>query len=112
MILSPYRYAPEFQNDSGDDIQRERRRRQGGLQGYGTCCEGEENPFHRHFELLHRKDGEAQMRWHVQSGYIAIPGSKNPNHIAENISIFDFELTDDEMKQIAVLDTGHRYENW
>ena len=29
-----------------------------------------------------------------------------------NISIFDFELTDDEMKQIAALDTGHRYENW
>lgn len=52
------------------------------------------------------------LRWHVQSGYIAIPGSKNPDHIAENISIFDFELTDDEMKQIAALDTGHRYENW
>ena len=48
------------------------------------------------------------MRWHVQSGYIAIPGSKNPDHIAENISIFDFELTGDEMKQIAALDTGHR----
>jgi diketogulonate reductase-like aldo/keto reductase len=29
-----------------------------------------------------------------------------------NISIFDFELTDEEMKQIAVLDTGHCYENW
>ena len=52
------------------------------------------------------------LRWHVQSGYIAIPGSKNPDHIAENISIFDFELTDEEMKQIAALDTGHRYENW
>ena len=52
------------------------------------------------------------LLWHVQSGYIAIPGSKNPDHIAENISIFDFELTDDEMKQIASLNTGHRYENW
>jgi diketogulonate reductase-like aldo/keto reductase len=52
------------------------------------------------------------LRWHVQSGYIAIPGSKNPDHIAENISIFDFELTDDEMKQIASLNTGLRYENW
>ena len=52
------------------------------------------------------------LRWHVQSGYIAIPGSKNPDHIAENISIFDFELTDDEMRQIAALNTGHRYENW
>ena len=52
------------------------------------------------------------LRWHVQSGYIDIPGSKNPDHIAENISIFDFELTDDEMKQIAALDTRHRYENW
>ena len=52
------------------------------------------------------------LRWHVQSGYIVIPDSKNPDHIVENISIFDFELTDDEMKQIAALDTGHRYKSW
>lgn len=52
------------------------------------------------------------LRWHVQAGYIAIPGSKNLDHIKENISIFDFELTADEMKQISAINTGNRYENW
>lgn len=52
------------------------------------------------------------LRWHLQAGYIAIPGSSNPDHIAENLAIFDFELTDEEMKQIEALDTGNRYENW
>ena len=52
------------------------------------------------------------LRWHVQSGYIAIPGASNPDYIAENINIFDFRLTDDEMKQLADLNTGKRYENW
>ncbi|MBE7060170.1 MAG: aldo/keto reductase [Ruminococcaceae bacterium] len=52
------------------------------------------------------------LRWHVQSGYVTIPGSSNPNHIAENIDIFDFELTDGEMQKMKALNTGNRYENW
>ena len=44
--------------------------------------------------------------------YIAIPGSGNPDHIAENIQIFDFALTDDEMAQIAALNGAGRFENW
>ena len=52
------------------------------------------------------------LRWHLQAGYITIPGSQNPNHILENYSIFDFELTDTEMKKMAQLHTGQRYENW
>lgn len=52
------------------------------------------------------------LRWHIQSGYITIPGSSNESHIKENISIFDFELTDDEMKEIEKLNTKERYETW
>ena len=37
---------------------------------------------------------------------------EDPAHILENISIYDFELTDEEMKQMAALHTGRRYENW
>ena len=37
------------------------------------------------------------MRWHIQEGNIVIPGSKNPTHIADNIDVFDFELTDSDM---------------
>lgn len=47
------------------------------------------------------------LRWHIQAGYITIPGSSNPDHIAENYDIFDFELTDEEMQIIKEMDTGH-----
>ena len=52
------------------------------------------------------------LRWHLQAGYVTIPGSQNPDHILENYSIFDFELTDSEMQRMAELHTGQRYENW
>ena len=52
------------------------------------------------------------LRWQVQAGFIAIPGSSNPEHIAENFDIFDFALTDDEMQSIYDLDRHERYENW
>ncbi len=44
------------------------------------------------------------MRWHVQQGNIVIPGSKTPAHIADNINIFDFTLSDKDMEAIATLD--------
>lgn len=46
------------------------------------------------------------MRWQVQEGNVVIPGSKTPAHIAENIDVFDFELTDAEMAQVNMLDKG------
>ena len=52
------------------------------------------------------------LRWQLQAGYIAIPGSKNPDHIKENISIFDFELSDEDMKHIYNINENRRYENW
>ena len=53
------------------------------------------------------------LRWHMQEGLCAVPGSTNPEHIQENISIFDFELSDEEMAQIRALDQGEsgRYFN-
>lgn len=49
------------------------------------------------------------LRWHTQMGTSIIPGSKNPQHIADNADIFDFTLTDDEMARIAELDGTKRY---
>ena len=46
------------------------------------------------------------LRWHVQQGHIVIPGSKTPSHIAQNIELFDFALTDKETAQIATLNRG------
>ena len=49
------------------------------------------------------------LRWHTQMGFAVIPGSKNVEHIKDNLNILDFRLTDDEMAQIALLDKGVRY---
>jgi len=65
------------------------------------------------FEKLAEKYGKSKaqiiLRWHVQSGNIVIPGSKNPAHIKDNADIFDFELTEEEMKEIAEINIGKRY---
>lgn len=50
------------------------------------------------------------LRWHLQRGVVAIPGSSNPDHFKENISIFDFSLTNDEMAQIAGLDRNEKHD--
>lgn len=46
------------------------------------------------------------LRWHVQLGHSIVPGSKTPSHIAENLDLFNFELTNEEMAQINGLDKG------
>lgn len=50
------------------------------------------------------------LRWHLQRGVVAIPGSSNADHIKENISVFDFSLTDDEMAQIAAMDRNEKHD--
>ena len=52
------------------------------------------------------------LRWQLQAGFIAIPGSSDPDHIAENYDIFDFELTEEDLRRIRDLDRQERYENW
>lgn len=46
------------------------------------------------------------LRWHVQMGFVAVPKSADPGRIAENIAVFSFELTDDEVDAISGLDRG------
>jgi diketogulonate reductase-like aldo/keto reductase len=47
--------------------------------------------------------------WHIQRGIIIIPKSSNPKRIEENIQMFDFELSSEEMEKINQLNTGKRY---
>lgn len=49
------------------------------------------------------------LRWHTQMGFAVIPGSRNVEHIRDNLNILDFTLTEEEMAQIAKLDKGVRY---
>ena len=51
------------------------------------------------------------LRWHIQEGNVIFPKSTSPAYIADNMDIFDFELSDEEMAQIALLDKGVRYFN-
>jgi len=51
------------------------------------------------------------LRWHIQSGNVVIPGSRNPAHIRDNFDIFDFALTGEEMARIAAMDKNLRYYN-
>ena len=48
------------------------------------------------------------LRWHMQEGLCPIPGSTNPEHILENISIFDFALNEQDMKDIRTINTENR----
>ena len=52
------------------------------------------------------------LRWQMQAGYVVIPGSSNPEHIAENFDVFDFSLTAEDMELMRGLDKGRRFENW
>ncbi|MBR6172834.1 MAG: aldo/keto reductase [Eubacterium sp.] len=50
------------------------------------------------------------LRWDLQRGIVVIPGSGNSDHIKENLDLFGFELTEDEMKQISLLDRGEKHD--
>ncbi len=50
------------------------------------------------------------LRWNLQKGVVVIPGSSNPDHIRENLDLFGFELTDEEMEQINALDRNEKHD--
>ena len=56
-----------------------------------------------------KSNAQIILRWHVQSGNVVIPGSKNPDHIRDNFDIFDFVLTDDDMAAIAKVNKNTPY---
>ena len=63
-------------------------------------------------EKYNKTSAQIILRWQVQAGYIAIPGSSDPNHIAENYDIFDFELSEEDMQCVNNLNRMERYEIW
>ena len=50
------------------------------------------------------------LRWNLQKGVVVIPGSSNPDHIKENAELYDFALTDAEMRQINALDRNEKHD--
>lgn len=57
-----------------------------------------------------KSPAQVLLRWDLQNGVAVIPGSSNPGHIRENISVFDFELTPDEMEKIAGLNRNEKHD--
>ena len=60
-------------------------------------------------EKYGKTSAQVILRWHTQMGFAVIPGSRNVDHIRDNLNILDFELADEEMKEIEKLDKEQRY---
>ena len=77
--------------------------------GHGDHALLEEPVVKELAEKYGKSTAQVILRWHTQVGNIVIPGSTNPEHIKANLNIFDFELTEEEMKQMAGLNKNVRY---
>ena len=58
-------------------------------------------------EKYGRGAGQVALRWNMQRGVVVIPKSTHRERMEQNINVFDFSLTDEEMREIAALDIGH-----
>lgn len=81
------------------------------LMSWGPFAEGRNNFFTTPALLeigakYGKSPAQVALRFLLQSGSVVIPKSVHENRMKENIDVFDFELTADEMKKIEALDTG------
>ena len=77
--------------------------------GHGDKALINEPVFTRLAEKYGKSNVQIILRWHIQSGDIVIPGSKNPAHIKDNFDLFDFSLNPEEMARISAMDRKKRY---
>ena len=64
----------------------------------------------RRIAAAHQKTpAQVILRWHVEEGFLPIPGTKNPTHAAENGDIFDFSFTEEELAAMRSLDRNERF---
>ena len=77
--------------------------------GHGDQSLMEEPVFAELGKKYGKTSAQVILRWHTQMGFVVIPGSKNVDHIKDNLDILDFKLTEEEMAEIAKLDTDTRY---
>lgn len=81
------------------------------LGGRGHQRELLSDPVLKNIASAHGKSvAQVILRWDLQNGVIIIPGSSNPAHQKENISIFDFELTPEEMTAIDALERREKHD--
>lgn len=79
------------------------------LGGKGDTDKLLKNPLIEEIATKHNKStAQIVLRWHIQMGFIVIPGSRNIDHIKENFEILDFVLDEEDMAKIASLNNGVR----
>jgi 2,5-diketo-D-gluconate reductase A len=99
---------PFFQRQDYQQLMRERGVQ---LESWGPFAEGRNNLFSdpnlSQIGAAHGKSvAQVVLRWLIQRGVVVIPKSVRPERMAENLDVFDFQLTDEEMTRIAAMDTG------
>lgn len=79
--------------------------------GHGDKKLIEENIFKELGKKYNKSSVQIILRWHLQMGFIVIPGSKDIEHIKDNLDILNFELSKDEMNEISKINKNVRYYN-
>lgn len=83
------------------------------IESWGPFAQGSKNIFtnstlieiaEAHGKLV----GQVVLRWHIQRGVVVIPKSTNSDRMKQNLDVFDFELTNEDMEKITALDLGNR----
>lgn len=79
------------------------------LEAWAPFCEGRGGLFENETilaigEKYGKTAAQVMLRWHLQRGIVVIPKSVHKERMAENFNVFDFSLSDDDMKRIAALD--------
>lgn len=83
------------------------------LEAYSPLMNGTkvmDDPVIKELAEAHGKTpAQVILRWHIQSDVIVIPKTVTPSRMKENLDVFDFELSDEDMKKISALDRGERH---
>lgn len=80
------------------------------MESWGAFAEGKNDVFNNPVlkaiaDKYGKTTAQVMLRWQLQRGIVSLSKSANPERIRQNFAIFDFELTDDDMAQIATLNT-------
>ena len=107
-VVNQIECHPFFQRAADQELMRERGVQ---IESWGPFAEGRNDLFTNstlsEIGTTHGKSvAQVVLRWLTQRDIVVIPKSVRPERLRENLDVFDFELTDDEMDRIAELDTG------
>lgn len=97
-----YQQNQEVKFNQSEDVQ---------VEAWAPFAEGKHNLFENETimtiaDKYGKSTGQVILRWLLQRGITVIPKSVHPQRMAENINVFDFELSADDMKTMASLDKG------